>query len=114
YGVRGQLRFQSSEAEFSNDFVRGAPDFVDEVWAYVQTAYGRFAIGLDDGAADSAGIYAPTVSELNRIDDPRHYPVQDPLADSFTAFSPNGAHMRTDLNASGDALKVLYFSPRLI
>lgn len=114
YGLRAQLRFQSSEAEYSNDFIRGAPEFVDEVWAYVQTAYGRFVVGLEDGAADSAGIYSPTVSELNRIDDPRHYPLQDPLSSSFTAFSPNGAHMRTDLNASGDAFKVIYYSPRLI
>jgi predicted porin len=114
YGLRAQLRFQSSEAEYSNDFIRGAPEIVDEVWAYVQTAYGRFVVGLEDGAADSAGIYSPTVSELNRIDDPRHYPVQDPLSTSFTAFSPNGAHMRTDLNASGDAFKVVYNSPRLV
>jgi len=114
YGVRGQLRFQSSEAEFSNDFIRGAPDFVDEVWAYVQTAYGRFTVGLEDGAADSAGIYAPSVSELNRIDDARHYAIQDPLSTSFTAFAPNGAHLRTDLNGSGDAFKVIYYSPRLI
>src|SRR5207244_591265 len=64
YGMRAQLRFQSSESEFSNDFIRGAPDFVDEVWGYVQTAYGRFTVGLEDGAADSAGIYSPTVSEL--------------------------------------------------
>ena len=27
YGIRAQLRFQSSEHEFSNDFIRGAPDF---------------------------------------------------------------------------------------
>lgn len=113
YGIRAQLRFQSSEAEFSNDLVRGAPDFVDEVWAYVDMAFGRLTIGLEDGAADSAGIYAPTVSELNRIDDPRHYPLQDPLSSSFTAFSPNGAHMRTDLNGSGDSFKVIYYSPRL-
>ena len=45
YGLRAQLRFQSSEAEFSNDFVRGAPEFVDEVWAYVQTAFGRLRRG---------------------------------------------------------------------
>jgi predicted porin len=35
------------------------------------------------------------------------------LSSSFTAFSPNGAHMRTDLNGSGDSFKVLYYSPRL-
>jgi predicted porin len=113
YGIRAQLRFQSSEHEFSNDFIRGAPEFVDEVWAYVQTAFGRFTIGLEDGAADSAGIFSPTVTEINRIDDPRAYPLQDPLLSSFTAFSPNGAHMRTDLNGSGDAFKVIYYSPRL-
>lgn len=114
YGLRAQLRFQSGEHEFSNDSIRGAPDFVDEVWAYVQTAFGRVTIGLEDGAADSAGIYAPTVSEINRIDDPRAYPLQDPLSSSFTPFSPNGAHMRTDLNSSGDAFKIIYYSPRLI
>ena len=114
YGFRAQLRFQSSEAEFSNDLIHGAPDFVDEVWVYVQTAFGRVTLGLEDGAADSAGIFSPTVSELNRIDDPRHFPLHDPDASSFTAFAPNGAHMRTDLNGSGDAFKILYYSPRLI
>lgn len=114
FGIRAQLRFQSSEHEFSNDDIRGAPDFVDEVWAYVQTAFGRFTIGLEDGAGDSSGIYSPTVSEINRIDDPRAYVLQDPRQSSFEAFEPNGAHMRTDLNASGDAFKVIYYSPRII
>ena len=114
YGLRAQLRFQSSEAKYSNDLVEGAPDFVDEVWAYVQTAFGRVTIGLEDGAADSAGIYSPTASDINRIDDARHYPVQDPTLSAFTAFSPNGAHPRTDLNGSGDSLKIIYYSPRLI
>lgn len=113
YGLRAQLRFQSSEHEFSNDLVRGAPDFVDEIWLYVQTAFGRFTLGLEDGAGDSAGIFSPTVSEINRIDDPRAYPLQDPLQSSFAAFMPNGAHMRTDLNGSGDAFKFIYYSPRL-
>ncbi len=114
YGLRAQLRFQSSEHEFSNDAIRGAPDFVDEVWVYVQTAFGRLTIGLEDGAADSAGIYSPAVSDINRIDDARAFVIQDPLQPSFAAFEPNGAHLRTDLNASGDALKVIYYSPRLI
>jgi predicted porin len=114
YGVRAQLRFQSSEHEFSNDLIRGAPDFVDEVWIYAEFLFGRLAIGLEDGAADSAGIYSPTASEINRIDDPRAYPLQDPLRPSFTPFTPNGAHLRTDLNGSGDAVKLIYYSPRLI
>ncbi|MBP6011524.1 MAG: porin [Alphaproteobacteria bacterium] len=114
YGIRAQLRFQSSEHEFSNDLIHGAPDFVDEVWAYVNTAFGRVTVGLEDGAGDSAGIYSPTVSDINRIDDPRAYVLQDPRAGSFTAFEPNGAHMRTDLNGSGDAFKVIYYSPRII
>jgi outer membrane protein OmpU len=114
YGLRAQLRFQSSEHEFSNDSIRGAPDFVDEVWVYVQTAFGRLTIGLEDGAADSAGIYSPAVSDINRIDDARAFVIQDPLQPSFAAFEPHGAHLRTDLNASGDALKVIYYSPRLI
>jgi predicted porin len=114
YGLRTQLRFQSSEHEFSNDDIRGAPEFVDEVWAYVQTAFGRLTIGLEDGAADSAGIYSPSVSDINRIDDARAFVVQDPRQPSFAAFEPNGAHLRTDLNATGDALKVIYYSPRLI
>jgi predicted porin len=114
YGLRAQLRFQSSEHEFSNDTIRGAPDFVDEVWAYVHTGFGQFTIGLEDGAADSAGIFAPSVSDINRIDDARAFAVQDPLRPSFAAFAPNGAHLRTDLNASGDAFKIIYYSPRLI
>ncbi len=114
YGARAQLRAQSSEAEYSNDLIRGAPDFVDEIYAYVEFAFGRVTLGLDDGAADSAGIYSPSVSDINRIDDVRHYPVQDPRQPSFTAFSPNGAHLRTDLNASGDAMKVTYYTPFII
>lgn len=113
-GLRGQLRFQSSEHEFSNDFIHGAPDVIDEVWMYVQTAFGRVTIGLEDGAGDSAGIYSPTVSDVNRLDDARAFPLRNPLATSFDAFAPNGAHIRTDLNASGDALKIIYYSPRLI
>lgn len=114
YGLRGQLRFQSSEHEFSNDHIRGAPDFVDEVYFYVDTLFGGVVLGLEDGAADQAGIFSPTASDINRIDDPRAFPLQDPLATSFTAFRPNGAHMRTDLNASGDAFKLIYRTPRLI
>jgi outer membrane protein OmpU len=114
YGLRAQFRFESSEAEFSNDVIRGAPEFVDEIWAYVQTAFGRVAIGMEDGAGDTAGLFSPTVSDINNIDDARHYPLQDPRASSFTAFQPNGAHIRTDLNGSGDALKLIYYSPRLI
>lgn len=114
YGLRGQLRFQSSEHEFSNDQIHGAPEIVDEIWLYVQTAFGRLTLGLEDGAADSAGIFSPTVSEINRLDDARAFPLQNPLANSFEAYSPNGAHIRTDLNASGDALKIIYYSPRLI
>ena len=113
-GVRGTLRFQSSEHEFSNDLIHGAPDVIDEVWAYVQTAFGRVTIGLEDGAGDSAGIYSPTVSDVNRLDDARAFPLRNPLAGTYEAFSPNGAHIRTDLNASGDALKIIYYSPRLI
>jgi predicted porin len=114
YGIRGQLRFQSSEHEFSNDHIRGAPDFVDEVYLYVDMLFGGVVLGLEDGAADQAGIYSPTVTDINRIDDPRAYVLQDPLVSSYTAFTPNGAHMRTDLNASGDAFKLIYKSPRLI
>jgi predicted porin len=114
YGARAQFRFQSSEHEFSNDFIRGAPEVVDEVWIYAQTVFGGLKIGLEDGAADSAGIYAPAVSDLNRVDDARAFPLQDPLSPEYTAFMPNGAHLRTDLNASGDALKIIYTSPRLI
>lgn len=114
FGLRAQVRLQSSEHEFSNDFIRGAPDWVDEVWIYAQTAFGLVTLGLEDGAADSAGIYAPVVSRMNNIDDARAYPLQDPLQSSFAPYMPNGAHMRTDLNASGDAFKIIYTSPRLI
>jgi predicted porin len=36
------------------------------------------------------------------------------LLNSYAAFAPNGAKIRTDLNASGDAFKLAYYSPRLI
>lgn len=114
YGLRGQLRLQSREHEFSNDRIEGAPDIVDEAWLYVQTAFGRATLGLEDGAADSAGIFSPTVSDINRIDDARAFILRNPLQTGFEAYAPNGAHLRTDLNASGDAFKLIYYSPRLI
>ncbi len=114
YGVRAQLRVQSREHEFSNDLIHGAPEFVDEGWLYLQTAFGRLTIGLEDGAADSAGIFSPTVSDINRLDDARAFALRNPLVTGFEAFAPNGAHVRTDLSASGDAFKAIYYSPRLI
>ena len=113
-GVRGQLRFESSEARFSDDMIRGAPKYLDKFFIYAQHAFGRLSIGDDYGAAEQSAIFAPVVSEANRVDDPRHYILQDPLQDSFTPFTPNGAHMRTDLNASGEAFKIMYASPRLM
>jgi predicted porin len=113
-GVRAQLRFQSSEARFSDDDIRGAPDFLDKFYIYGQHAFGRLTIGDDYGAAKQNGIFSPIVSDANRIDDPKHYPLQDPLRGAFTPFAPNGAHIRTDLAASGEAFKIMYASPRLL
>ena len=113
-GVRAQLRFESSEAQFSNDLIRGAPKYLDKFFIYGQHAFGRLSIGDDYGAAEQNAIFSPVVSEANRVDDPRHYILQDPLQDRFTPYTPHGAHIRTDLNASGEAFKVMYASPRLI
>lgn len=113
-GALAQLRFESSEARFSDDDIRGAPQILDKFYIYGQHAFGRLSIGDDYGAAKRNGIFSPVVSDANRIDDPRHYALQDPLAGVFTPYSPNGAHIRTDLNASGEAFKILYASPRLI
>jgi outer membrane protein OmpU len=113
-GVRAQLRFESSEARFSDDDIRGAPQILDKFFIYGQHAFGRLSIGDDYGAAKQNGIFSPVVSEANRIDDPRHYALQDPTQSDFTPYTPNGAHIRTDLNASGEAFKIQYASPRLI
>ncbi len=113
-GVRAQLRFESDEARFSDDSIRGAPRILDKFFIYGQHAFGRLSIGDDYGAAEQSGIFAPVVSEANRVDNPRHYILQDPLRPSFTPYAPNGAHLRTDLNASGEAFKIMYASPRLI
>jgi hypothetical protein len=74
----------------------------------------ELAVGLEDGAADSAGIYAPTVSDINRLDDARAFALRNPLETGFDPFTPNGAHIRTDLSASGNASKAIDHSPRLI
>jgi predicted porin len=113
-GVRAQLRFESNEARFSDDLIRGAPRILDKFFIYGQHAFGRLSIGDDYGAAEQSGIFAPVVSEANRVDNPRHYILQDPLQPNFTPYAPNGAHLRTDLNASGEAFKIMYASPRLI
>jgi len=113
-GVRAQLRFESDEARFSDDLIRGAPRILDKFFIYGQHAFGRLSIGDDYGAAAQNGIFAPVVSEANRVDNPRHYIVQDPLRIDFAPYAPNGAHLRTDLNASGEAFKIMYASPRLI
>ena len=113
-GIKAQLRFESSEARFSDDLIRGAPKYLDKFFIYAQHAFGRLSIGDDYGAAKQNGIFSPIVSDANRVDDPKHYILQDPLQPSFAPYAPNGAHIRTDLNASGEALKIQYASPRLI
>jgi predicted porin len=91
--------------------VQYSDDLIDEVWGYIEGVFGRVVFGQEDGVGDLMGVFAPRVSESNRIDDAETYMFEDP-ASPGQIFAPNGLTLRTDLMISDDSTKVVYMTPR--
>lgn len=86
-------------------------DLVDEVWGYIEGVFGRVVFGQEDGVGDLMGVFAPRVSDTNRIDDAETYMFEDP-GNPGQIYAPNGLTLRTDLIASDDSTKLIYITPR--
>jgi predicted porin len=91
--------------------VEYADDLIDEVWGYMEGVFGRVVFGQEDGAADLMGVFSPRVSQTNRIDDAETMLFEDP-GQPGRIYAPNGLSLRTDLIASDDSTKLIYFTPR--
>jgi hypothetical protein len=97
----------------------GSTNVLGELWLYGEGRYGRFQVGLMDGAADIFGLGVPQVSRSIRADNPEvfllGYPCDlfcssDPQAPG-SLFSPNGMQLRSDLLGSDEYLKIMYSTP---
>lgn len=86
-------------------------DLIDEVWGYIEGVFGRVVFGQEDGVADLMGVFSPKESETNRIDDAETFMFEDP-GNPGQIYAPNGLTLRTDLAASDDSTKLIYFTPR--
>lgn len=84
-------------------------DFVEEAFVSIEDWWGRVQFGAQDGAADQMGLFSPTVARGSRINDGEISFIQDGF--SPTPFRP--IVLRTDLYASDDNLKLIYFTPRI-
>ncbi len=83
-------------------------DVIDKAYIFFKSVYGHFQLGSTDGAADQMFISAPSVTRGTRINGGDIYFFEDPIFDS--EFRPLA--LRTDLYASGDNIKIAYFTPR--
>lgn len=101
-----------AEFELEQDNTSGGEagsDQIDEVNAYIRTAFGQIEFGQQDGAADQLGIFGPRVSRITVDDQDANLYYEDPttgrrLAREFTT--------RTDLSLTDDYTKIIYTSPR--
>jgi len=83
-------------------------DQIDEVWAYFKGGWGEIRFGDDDDAPRHLHYLIPSASELFGVDTP-DFEFSNDHGNGFSngAFQTNS----TMLNISGDATKIIYFSP---
>ena len=99
----------------------GATDILEEAWLFWDSRYGRFQMGLQDGAADILALSVPSVSGSIRVDGPEVFLMAYPCrlscgsdaAQPGSLFSPNGMQLRSDLLGSDNYLKFMYVTPDL-
>ena len=92
-GTRVQLEGQQSN------------DQIDEVWAYFQGGFGEVRFGDDDDAVEQLAYGVPTATNIFGVDSPYF---------SFSNAWIGGQGIGTNTTyrqLSGDATKILYFSP---
>ncbi|QEX19910.1 hypothetical protein FRZ44_52250 [Hypericibacter terrae] len=83
-------------------------DQIDEVYAYFQGGWGQIRFGSDDDATEQLGYLIPSASNIFGVDSPDF----EFGNDHGNGFS-NGNFQTNDtlLDISGDATKIIYFSP---
>lgn len=106
FGVHLELELDND----NNDFLAtdNDDDILDKAYIFYKSVYGHVQLGSTDGAAEQMGVYAPTVSRAPRINGGNIYFFED--TDFDREFRP--VVLRTDLFASGDNIKAVYFTPR--
>ncbi len=80
-------------------------DQIDEVWAYFQGGFGEVRFGDDDDAVEQLAYGVPTATNIFGVDSPYF---------SFSNAWAGGLGIGTNTTyrqLSGDATKILYFSP---
>jgi len=82
-------------------------DQIDEVWAYFKGGWGEVEFGDDDDATEQMQYLIPSASNIFGVDTPSFE-----FANNHAGFT-NGVFQTntTLLRLSGDATKVIYFSP---
>lgn len=103
------------EATLDNGLIVGATiqlegqqsdDQIDEVWAYFKGGWGELRFGDDDDAYEQLAYLIPTASNIFGVD--------TPYFEFANNFGGNGAWAQTNntiRELSGDATKIIYFSP---
>ena len=83
-------------------------DQIDEVWAYFKGGWGQIRFGDDDDASEQLHYLIPNASNDFGVDTP-YFEFSNNHGNGFSngSFQTNS----TVLNISGDATKILYFSP---
>lgn len=111
------LDYASNFNDVLND--AGSSDILEEAWIYWDSRYGRFQMGLQDGAADILGLGVPSVTANIRVDNPEIFLMGYPCSTFCTSdpqlpgslFSPNGMQLRSDISGSDSYLKFMYVTP---
>ena len=83
-------------------------DQIDEVWAYFKGGWGQIRFGDDDDASEQLSYLIPTASNIFGVDSPS-FEFSNNHGNNFNngSFQTNS----TVLQMSGDATKVVYFTP---
>jgi hypothetical protein len=82
-------------------------DQIDEVWAYFKGGWGQVRFGDDDDATEQLHYLIPNASNVFGVDTPYFEFGNDHGGFTNGVFQTNS----TVLNISGDATKIIYFSP---
>ena len=118
--IRGAYTFENGsqfgafvELELDNDdsdsvLTDDDDRILDKAYIYYKSIYGHIQFGQVNGAASQMSIAAPSVTRGPRINGGEIYFFEYPFAD----FEVRPVALRTDLYASGDNIKIVYFTPR--
>ena len=94
--------------KFSGDLYGN--DFVEKLFLFAQTGFGRFELGQVDGAAYTLGLVGPLTNEYVTLENRNISLFRDPITgEDFARFFESIAAVQTSSNFA----KINYISPRL-